>query len=342
MRWWISTKSEKDIEKVIEERLKAIDLEMKRILLEENPFLLPERWYRDDPVVQSIWPSGKRIRPLLCLFSCETVCGEWRKALPTSAGIEFLHTFTLVHDDIMDRSFLRRGRPTVYSEWGDSIAIAAGDTLYSLAFKSFLRNIGIEGVTYEQVKKIMDIAVKKCFSLAKGQTMDLLSEKSEDMTLDDYVKMAELKTSSLMELSLIAGAIIGGANNNEINFFENIGKELGQAYQIQDDILDIEGIEIGKPTGLDLQRKKKTIILIHAMKNADESDREVLRDFLKGKRMNTNNLIEIFKRAGSIDFAKKKAREHFLNAKTKIQMLEDNKGKRHLEKLVDYMMNRTR
>ncbi len=342
MRWWTSVELDDNIKKIIQERIDAIDTQMKRILLEENPFLLPEKWYRDDPIVQSIWPSGKRLRPLLCLLSCEATCGDWKRALPSSAGIEFLHTFTLIHDDVMDKSFLRRGRPTVYSEWGESVAIAAGDTLYSLAIKSILRNLDVEGVTLDQIKKVLDITIQKCFSLAKGQTFDILSEKTMDITIDDYMKMVELKTSSLMELSLMAGAIIGGASDSEIHLFEELGRELGRAFQIQDDVLDVEGIHTGKPTGLDLHRKKKTIIVIHAMENANDNDRKRLEKFLRGEAIKTKELIGIFRRTGSIDFAKRKAKEHFANVRTRIQMLEDNHGKHYLEKLVDYVANRVR
>ena len=342
MRWWLSVELEDNIKKIIQERIDAIDTQMKRILLEENPFLLPEKWYRDDPIVQSIWPGGKRLRPLLCLLSCEITCGDWKRALPSSAGIEFLHTFTLIHDDVMDKSFLRRGRPTVYSEWGESVAIAAGDTLYSLAIKSILRNFDVEGVTLDQIKKVLDITTQKCFSLAKGQTLDILSEKTMDMTIDDYMKTVELKTSSLMELSLMAGAVIGGADGHEVYLFEELGRELGRAFQIQDDVFDVEGVQTGKPTCLDLQRRKKTIIVIHAMENANDTDRKKLEEFLRGGSINFRELMDIFVRTGSIDFAKRKAEECFANVKMKIQMLEDNPGKHYLEKLVDYVANRMR
>ena len=342
MRWWSLLELDDNTKRAIQERIDAIDAQMKKILLEENPFLLPEKWYRDDPIVQSIWPGGKRLRPLLCLLSCEATCGNWKRALPSSAGIEFLHTFTLVHDDVMDRSLLRRGRPTVYSEWGESVAIAAGDALYNLAIKSILRNLDVEGVTMEQIKKILDLTTRKCFSLARGQTIDILSEKTMDVTIDDYIKMVELKTSPLMELSLMAGAIIGGADDQEVHLFEELGRELGKAFQIQDDVLDVEGIRTGKPVGLDLQRRKKTIIVIHAMENLNDTDGKRLKEFLKGGMVNFGELMDIFRKTGSIDFAKRKAREYLVNVKTKIQMLEDNPGKRYLEKLVDYVANRVR
>ncbi len=342
MRWWTSVEMDENIKKVMQERIEAVDTQMKRILLEENAFLLPERWYRDDPIVQSIWPGGKRLRPLLCLSSCEITCGDWRRALPSSAGIEFLHTFTLIHDDVMDKSLLRRGKPTVYSEWGESVAIAAGDALYNLAIKSILRNLEVDGVSSEQVKRVLDVAIQKCFSLAKGQTFDVLSERTTSTTIDDYLKMVEMKTSPLMELSLMAGAIIGGASDQKVHLFEEIGRELGKAFQIQDDVFDMEGISTGKPRGIDLQRRKKTIIVIHAMENANNTDRKKLEEFLRGHTIKIGELVDIFRRTGSIDFAKRKAREHLINVKMKMRMLEDNLGKQYLEKLVDCVANRVK
>ena len=154
--------------------------------------------------------------------------------------------------------------------------------------------------------------------------------------------MIELKTSPLMELSLMAGAIIGGASNQEVHLFEDLGRELGIAFQIQDDVFDVEGTQTGKPKGLDLQRRKKTIILIHAMENTNDTDRKKLEEFLRGGVINLRELMDIFRRTGSIDFAKRKANEHLINVKTKIRMLEDNPVKQYLEKLVDYVANRVR
>ena len=332
----------KDITEVIKERAKIVEFEIKKILLEESPFLLPDRWYKDDPIVHSLWSGGKRLRPILCLFSCEAVGGDWKKSLPTAVGIEFLHTFTLIHDDIMDKSEIRRGRPSLHSIWGESIAITAGDTLYSLAFKSFLKNAEIEGVTHEQVNKVIDVAVKKCISLARGQTMDIMFERIEKISIEDYIEMARMKTSSLIELALVAGAIIGGGSKGEINSLEKIGRDVGLAFQIQDDVLDIEGVETGKPRAIDLRRRKKTLIVIHAIENATNQNRKKLLDFMRGADIDIEDIINILEETGSIDFAKEKVKELLDSARKEIRNLRENEGRYNIEKTIDYIMNRKR
>ncbi|HDO19445.1 MAG TPA: polyprenyl synthetase family protein, partial [Thermoplasmatales archaeon] len=266
-------KEVEDFSTILRQRIELVNDEIERILLEENPFLLPRNVEYEDPVVHTLWSGGKRIRPILCLFACDAVGGEEIKALPTAAGVEFLHTFTLVHDDVMDRTTLRRGRPSLHHLWGEPIAITAGDTLYSLAFKSFSKNAEVEGVSDEQVRKVIEVATEKCIALAKGQTMDIVFEGRENVDLKEYFQMVKLKTSSLLELSLEAGGIIGGGSEREIDALEKFGTFSGIAFQIQDDILDIEGKDTGKPVGTDLRRGKKTVILIHALENADESER---------------------------------------------------------------------
>lgn len=333
-------KKREKLSNIMEERIRSIEFEMKKILLEENPFLLPDRWYKDDPIIHYLWSGGKRLRPILCLFACEAVGGDWRKSLPTAAGIEFLHTFTLIHDDIMDKSEIRRGKPSLHSVWGEPIAITAGDTLYSLAFKAFLKNAEIEGVTHEQVNRVIDIAVKKCISLAKGQTMDIMFERIEKISTEEYMEMARMKTSSMIELALVAGAIIGNGEDNEIASLESIGRDVGLAFQIQDDILDIEGIETGKPKALDLERRKKTLIVIHSLENANERDREKLASFMRGEDMPVDDIVEVLKRTGSIEFARRKVRELLDRARREIESLEENIGRYYLEKTIEYIMNR--
>lgn len=333
---------DEEILEVMRIRTKAVEREMKKILLEEDSFLLPDRWYKDDPIVHSLWSGGKRLRPVLCLFSCQAVGGDWRNALPTAAGVEFLHTFTLVHDDIMDRSTIRRGKPSLHSLWGEPIAITAGDTLYSLAFKSFLKNAELEGIDLDRVRRVIDAAVKKCISLARGQTMDIMFEGFDRISLDDYIEMARMKTSSLIELALISGAIIGGGSREEISTLENIGSDIGLAFQIQDDILDIEGIDTGKSKAIDIKRRKKTIMVIHALENANDRDKETLYRFMNGEDLDLNIIIRIIEETGSIDFAKRKVRELLVNVKREISNLQENEGRYYIERTIDFIMNRKR
>lgn len=324
-------------------RVILINEEMNRILSLEMPYLMPLQGLDgySDPVTHIIWSGGKRIRPLLCMFACDAVGGDEKKVLPTAAGLEFLHAFTLIHDDIMDESTMRRGSPTVHAVWGVPVAITAGDTLYSLAFKAFSRNSEVEGVDDTKVKRVMELAAEKCLNLAKGQTMDIMFENRVDVEIDEYLRMVKLKTAALLELALQAGGILGGGGKEEIDALERIGCLMGVAFQIQDDVIDVEGVDTGKPLGIDLRRRKKTVVVLHALKHADSIDRERLINFIENRvELDLREVIEIIRSAGSIEYAKRLVRDNLDEADKLISRFEDCQGTRNLQTVVRYLMSR--
>ena len=336
-------------------RVVLVNEEIEKILTVENSNLLPPyklNGYRDplngyiNPITHMLWSGGKRIRPVLCMFASDAVGGNELKTLPTAAGLEFLHTFTLVHDDIMDNSYMRRGSRSIHSLWGEPIAIITGDALFSLAFKAFSMNKEIDGVTDEQVRRVIDLATEKSIALAKGQAMDLLFETRYDVNMDEYMKMIRLKTSSLMELSLQAGGILGNGNEDEIKTLEEFGSLSGMAFQIQDDILDIEGKNTGKPIGLDLKKGKKTVILIHALEHADTNEKYKIVNFLRKKKdsmeQDVGDIIETIRSIGSVEYAKQMVKKTLYKAEQKLSNFKNKEGTSNLRALVRYLVDRNR
>lgn len=210
--------------------------------------------------------GGKRLRPLLCLLSCQAAGTDWHAALPAAAGLELLHNFSLVHDDIEDRSPLRRGRPTNWHLWGEARAINTGDAMLSLAYRSLtdLAGLGVEpGHCALVLRRFCDAAIE----LTRGQHRDMDFERHDTVTEDDYLDMIAGKTGALIEASCEIGALVGGAAPAAAAGLAGFGRSLGLAFQVQDDILGIWGDEArtGKSTATDIITRKKTLPVLHGL-----------------------------------------------------------------------------
>jgi geranylgeranyl diphosphate synthase type I len=211
--------------------------------------------------------QGKRIRPLLVLLTCWASGGNWQTALPAAAAVELVHNFSLVHDDIQDKSDLRRGRLTVWRHWGVPQGINAGDGLFVLS------NLALMDLQPEFSPEIVVKAVKilqiTCLNLTRGQFMDINNETRNDLTVNDYWSMISGKTAALLAASCSLGALLGGANEPNQEAYTNFGHYLGMAFQVQDDILGVWGDSdlTGKSNDSDLITGKKTLpILIGVQK----------------------------------------------------------------------------
>ena len=208
---------------------------------------------------------GKRLRPLLCLFACEAVRGEHDAALPAAASVELVHNFTLVHDDVMDEDHERRHRRTVWSIWGSSQAINAGDLLYSMGVASMSRLHGRDVSASDAIAAVRRLE-ETCVRVIEGQYLDLEFEDSRKVSVDDYLAMIANKAAALISCSLELGALAGGADTNVQAAFAEIGMQMGLAFQIRDDILGVWGERelTGKPVGNDIRRKKKSLPVVLA------------------------------------------------------------------------------
>jgi geranylgeranyl diphosphate synthase type I len=214
-------------------------------------------------------PAGKRIRPLLCLLACAAAGGDPQTALPAAAGLELLHNFTLIHDDIEDNSPTRRHRPTAWTLWGMPQACNAGDGMFSLAHLAFshLSQRGVPAATVLQAIHIFD---ETCVVLTEGQFLDLAFEQRLDVTPAEYFHMIAGKTGALLAAAPQLGALVAGAVPDVVTAYRQYGALLGRAFQLQDDILGIWGDEAatGKSAASDILSKKKSLPVVYALSHA--------------------------------------------------------------------------
>jgi geranylgeranyl diphosphate synthase type II len=223
-----------------------------------------------DPIEYTILQSGKRLRPILCLLACDLFGGDEQQALWPALALETFHNFTLIHDDIMDKAPLRRGKETVYQKWNADIAILSGDAMFAMAFQYALKP-----------KKGAEIAQqlgKVAREICEGQQMDLNFETLGNVTIDEYLEMIRLKTAVLLATALQMGATVADANETDIQHLYDFGINMGMSFQLQDDILDLySDVEVfGKRHGGDIADNKKTYLYLKALELASEKDRKRL------------------------------------------------------------------
>jgi geranylgeranyl diphosphate synthase type II len=208
--------------------------------------------------------GGKRIRPVLVLMACEMFGRSFRAALPAALAIETFHNFTLVHDDIMDNAPIRRGKETVYKKWDSNIAILAGDTMLSMAYDMMI------AVESKRLSDILRLFNKTSIEVCEGQQYDMNFENIPQVSIPQYLEMIRLKTAVLLGASLSIGAIIGGAEPQDEKLLYDIGINMGIAFQLKDDLLDVYGEveKFGKQEGGDIATNKKTFLYLKALEKA--------------------------------------------------------------------------
>ncbi len=223
-------------------------------------------------------PTGKRLRPMLCLLACSEVGGNPGNALPAAAAIELLHNFSLIHDDVEDGDETRRHRPTVWTVWGVPHAINAGDGMFSISFRT-LQQLTRLGVSERIALAALEEFTTTCVELTEGQYLDMSFESRDDVTVAEYMRMIEGKTASLIGASVAIGARIGGADGEQAAALQRFGRAIGLTFQIRDDILGIWGDPnaTGKAAGNDILRRKKSLPLLYALNHATAGN--PLRDY---------------------------------------------------------------
>jgi len=253
------------------EMVSATETELQRLSDNLNePRIVPFRqmltyhmgWTGDGSGPES---TGKRIRPLLVLLTCTACGGNWKDALPAAAAVEFIHNFSLVHDDIQDNSPIRRGRPSVWANWGVPMAINVGDALFALSNLSILNLM--ESYPAEMVNRVAYILHKTCLTLTEGQFLDMTYESTDNLKVEDYWPMVTGKTAALLSASCQLGSILGEADEATIEAYQTFGHYLGLAFQVQDDILGIWGDEAltGKSSASDLVEGKRSLPVIFGL-----------------------------------------------------------------------------
>ena len=248
---------------------------------------------------------GKALRPTLCLLTCEALGGDIEAALPAAAGVELLHNFSLVHDDVMDNDLLRRHRPTVWAVWGQAKAIDAGDFMHVLATLSVLR--AGEADDARAVRDAVEVLTLGCRRMTEGQYLDMAYEDEDEVTVDAYLRMIDLKTAALMATSMELGAVFAGNDPAVRAGVRAAGAALGAAFQIRDDILGIWGDPdaTGKSVESDIQKRKKTLPIVHAMTAGAPADRLRLRTALADSDTppDTAEIVALLERSGSHAYA---------------------------------------
>ena len=241
-------------------------------LFEKECFIQqPKELY--EPIDYTLALGGKRLRPTLLLASCEMFGGDICRAASAAVGIEVFHNFTLLHDDLMDKSPLRRGKETVYRRWNENIAILSGDTMFALAYRYFLRQ------WHPNMEAILKTFTETAIGVCDGQQYDMNFETQADVSIADYMKMIELKTAILLAGAMKIGALYAEASEKDIDTLYRAGISIGLAFQLQDDLLDAYGdvAVFGKQTGTDIKDNKKTYLYLKALQDADSAQRQTLR-----------------------------------------------------------------
>ncbi|MGN6541318.1 MAG: polyprenyl synthetase family protein [Ginsengibacter sp.] len=282
--------------------------------------------------------KGKRIRPVMCLMGNELFDEIKEDAYHVAAAIELFHNFTLVHDDIMDKAPLRRGLQTVHTKFGEPTALLAGDVMLVAAYE-YLNKISVEYI--HPVLNLFNTTAKK---VCEGQQLDMNFEQDGDVDFDDYVRMIGLKTSVLLAASLQLGAILGGAGIGNQEHIYQFGKNLGIAFQIQDDYLDAFGDpeKFGKKSGGDIMANKKTFLWLQAMKVATPDQRKELNHLLAiDSEDKIQPVLNIYKSCNVDEWAKELKQKYFSFA---LEHLEEiavrSVRKKPLEELAEFLMER--
>jgi len=257
----------------------------------------PARLY--DPIYYSLAVGGKRIRPVLCLMATELFGGNYRESLNAAFGIEMFHNFTLLHDDMMDKALVRRGKPVVHVKWNENIALLSGDAMSVIAYKYVAES--------KYLKETLDVFSDTALLICEGQQYDMDFESTDKVSVDDYLKMINLKTAVLLAASLQIGAIAAGATKKDQENIYEFGRNLGMAFQLQDDYLDAFGnVEtFGKNIGGDILANKKTYLLIKALELADQKNKSELNQWLNAKDFDpTEKINAVLNIYNSLDIGK--------------------------------------
>jgi geranylgeranyl diphosphate synthase type II len=291
-----------------------------------------------DPLEEFLSNSGKRIRPVLCLMGNELFDEIHQDAYHLAAAVELFHNFTLVHDDIMDKAPLRRGKPTVHSVHGEPTALLGGDVIMVVSYDY------INKIQSPHIKKILHLFNKTAKEVCEGQQLDMDFEKRDHVSLEEYLRMIQLKTSVLLASSLQLGSIIGGASDFNQQHIYEFGRNLGIAFQIQDDYLDAFGdpTKFGKQVGGDIQSNKKTFLMIHALETAEGEMATKLKESLLQNDVNkVETVLAIYKACGIDKWANELKAEYLNKAMGHLEEIAVTKNRK--ESLIDlahYLISR--
>ena len=261
-----------------EELLKKVNEALDGLVYDRKPFTLYE------PIKYVLSLGGKRVRPVLMLLAYNLYKDDPERIMTQAIGLETYHNFTLLHDDLMDNADMRRGHETVHKKWDDNQAILSGDTMLLQAFER------IEACEVDKVKDVFRTFLVTTYEIGEGQQLDVEFETRNDVREEEYIEMIRLKTSVLLACAVKIGAILADAPKNDWDNLYKFGEQIGLAFQLQDDLLDVYGDPkvFGKNIGGDITSNKKTYMLINAYNRANEAQRQELMKWISAKDFDRN------------------------------------------------------
>lgn len=274
-----------------------------------------------------IGAGGKRIRPRLLLLFAEALGFQGPERYELAATVEFIHTATLLHDDVVDESSLRRGRPTANAMFGNAAAVLVGDFLYSRAFQMM--------VSVNRMR-VLDVLADATNVIAEGEVLQLMNMHDPDLSVEDYLQVIRYKTAKLFEASARLGAVLAEAPPAVEEACAEYGRALGTAFQIVDDLLDYEGdsAELGKNVGDDLREGKPTLPLLLAMERASGAERQLIRRAIEqGEVQGLADVLAIVRRTGALEASREAARRESERAAALLQRLPESRARRALLEL---------
>jgi len=294
-----------------------------------------------EPIIYTLNLGGKRIRPLLVLMGCDLFNGDIDASLRPALAVELFHNFTLLHDDIMDKAPLRRGKETVYKKWNTNIAILSGDTLFAIAY-DFLTDV--DPLLLPGMLKLFTQTARE---VCEGQQYDMNFEKQSSVTIADYIHMIRLKTAVLLGCSLKLGAILGHASAADADHIYTFGENLGLGFQLQDDLLDVFGNEekFGKEIGGDIVSNKKTFLYLKALELAGPIDLPVLMHYFSTTEIQpmekVNKIREIYTRVHIFEKTKEQIDIYYTEAMKCLQEITvEESRKEELKALAKQLLGR--
>lgn len=308
--------------------------------LEENRFKQsPEELY--EPINYILDIGGKRMRPVMLLLACQMFTDDAEQALPAALAVEIFHNFTLLHDDIMDDAQLRRSKPTVHEKYDTNTAILSGDVMmiYSYHYLSKLPE--------SLIPNLLNIMNRVAIGVCEGQQYDMNFETSETVTIPEYLKMIEYKTAVLLAGSMQMGALVGGADERDAQHTADFGRDIGIAFQLQDDILDTFGdpAKFGKKVGGDIIQNKKTFLVLKTLELANFADAENLRALMQTHPADPSHKIQqvkaLFEQYDIRNIAEKEMDTYLAAALSHLDAVRVNDDrKRDIRELARYLIKR--
>ncbi len=294
------------------------------------------------PVEYILSFGGKKVRPTLTVLAANLFAEDINPALPAAAAIEIFHNFTLMHDDIMDRAPLRRNQPTVHTKWNDNTAILSGDAMMIKAYQYMAQ------VPENKLKECLSVFSQTAIEVCEGQQFDVEFENRNDVSADEYLEMIRLKTAVLLGASLKIGAIVGGADTANAQRLYDFGVNIGLAFQLKDDLLDVYGNPetFGKQVGGDILCNKKTYLLINALDKATSTQTGKLQQWLslvepKNPQEKVEAVTAIFNEIGIKAICEEKMDEYYAKAMACLQqVMVPEERKQHLVSLAEELMKR--